>query len=145
MKNLTISLLFLLVVVIPVSLIDIREHKIPNLIIYPATILFLLIRIFIFGDPLFLGGGLIVFGFIPFFLIWYFTKGKMGLGDAKFSAFLALVLGIEKWFVLIFLSSFLALLFALTMIITKRMRRNTKIPYGPFLSLGALAALYIKF
>lgn len=144
MKHETISLLSLLAVTIPVSAIDIKKQKIPDIIIYPAIILFIIFRIWIYHDSLLAVLILPLAGFIPFFLIWYFTKGKMGLGDAKLSAFLALVLGMEGWFIMVFVSSLCALIFAGIMLWAKKMNRSSKIPYGPFLSLGALAALYIN-
>ncbi len=144
MKHETITVLSLLTVIMPISIIDIRKQKIPDIIIYPAIIVFLVIKIWIFNDSLFTVLLLPIAGFIPFFLIWYFTKGKMGLGDAKFSAFLSLILGIEQWFLMIFLSSLFALIFAGIMLLAKKMNRSSKIPYGPFLSIGALVALYIN-
>lgn len=144
MKHETITLLFLLVVTIPVSIIDIRKQKIPDILTYPAIGIFIMIRIWIFQNSLFAVFLLPVAGFIPFFLIWFFTKGKMGLGDAKLSAFLALILGMEQWFIMVFLSSLFALILAVILLTAKNIRRSTKIPYGPFLSLGALVAFFIN-
>jgi prepilin signal peptidase PulO-like enzyme (type II secretory pathway) len=134
------SLLILLLLTI--SIIDIRTKRIPDYLIYSGIVFFLSYNILIKKQSILILFTLIFTGFIPFFLIWYFTKGKLGLGDAKFSAFLALALGLRSWFVMVFASSFTALIFALYMLKVKKITGDTKIPYGPFLSLGALISLY---
>jgi len=143
MKNEVISIIFLLLILIPVTIIDIKTKRIPDVLTYSGIILIFFIKTFIESQAVFLSLILIGSGFIPFFLIWYFTKGKLGLGDAKLSAFLALVLGLRGWFLMLFLSSSIALIFAVTMLICKRMDKQARIPYAPFLSIGAIGALFL--
>ena len=143
MKQETLNLLLLILVTVPVTIIDLRYKKIPDVITYPGIILLLIIKTAVYRVPIYSSVILLVAGFVPFFLIWYFTKGKMGLGDAKLSAFLCLVLGLEGWFLMVFISSSTALIFALYMLWRKKIDRNARIPYGPFLSLGAVVSAFI--
>jgi len=137
------SQILLIISLLIISLIDIRTKRIPDFFTYSGILIVMSSRFLTDNQSLVNSLILILSGFIPFFLIWYFSKGKLGLGDAKLSAFLALVLGLKGWFIMLFLSSFTALVFAVYMMKIRRMNRDVQIPYGPFLSAGAVLSLYI--
>lgn len=136
--------LFLISITIPVAIIDQRSLKIPNLIIIPGIIAAMMIDFFYCHISVYEIIVSFLTGFMVFFLIFYFSKGKMGFGDVKFSAFLALVLGMEIWFVMIFLASFSALVFALIALKSGAVDRNSKIPFGPFLGAAAIVAFSLR-
>jgi len=139
-----IYLAILILIAIPISIIDIKTKKIPNKIIYPAIFIVLTLHILLFKNGIFESLILTLTGFLPFYLIRYFTKGKMGLGDAKYSALLALLLGYENWFIMIFLSSSTAVIFAVIVLKLGKMDKQSRIPFGPFLSLGAIVSQLIQ-
>lgn len=77
---------------------------------------------------------------LPFFLICLLGKG--GFGDVKFFAALGILLGWKK-LLLVFL---LAVVFGLIYIVFKKITADdikwkTKVPFGPFISLGTIVAL----
>lgn len=70
------------------------------------------------------------------------TRGKgMGWGDAKYVAFLGLALGFPNIVTAIFLAFFWGAIFSLILIFLKKRHFGQTIPFGPFLSLGALLTL----
>lgn len=70
------------------------------------------------------------------------TRGKgMGWGDVKYVLFLGLALGFPNIAVGLFLSFLLGAVFALFLILLGKKHFGQTIPFGPFLSLGALVAL----
>ncbi|MBB6478483.1 prepilin peptidase [Spirochaeta isovalerica] len=138
-----INLLLTLAVIIPVTIIDIKVQRIPRGIIFPAVILLYFVKVFYFHIPAITLLATLATGFLLFFGIWYFTRGKLGLGDAYLSGFLAISLGLEQWLIMLFISSMTALVFAVIMLKSGKLRRESRIPYAPFLSFGALLSLLI--
>jgi leader peptidase (prepilin peptidase) / N-methyltransferase len=69
-------------------------------------------------------------------------KEGMGFGDFKLLAAIGAWLGWKMLPVVILLSSFLGALIGIALIIFARHGRNTPIPFGPYLALGGLVALF---
>ncbi len=67
-----------------------------------------------------------------------FSGGKMGLGDVKYGIVLAGLTGIHSWILAVVISSVLALVFILILSVKDGSLYREKIPFGPFLSLGAV-------
>lgn len=143
MNHEILKLMLLLIVIIPVTIIDIKNFRIPRIIVYPAMLIAFILNIFLYKQPVANEIIAVALGFLPFYVIRIATKGKMGFGDVYFSAFLALLLGIERWFLMVFISSSLAIMFAIISIYAGKMDINAKIPFAPFLSFGALLSFYI--
>lgn len=84
------------------------------------------------------GGGLL------YAIAWgYYTfTGKDGLGggDIKFLAMVGAFLGVQGTLITIVLSSLIGSIFGIFMIFFKGKKGNTALPFGPFLSFGALIA-----
>jgi len=77
-----------------------------------------------------------------FFSLILITKGRgMGWGDVKYVFFLGLVLSAQGTIVAIFLAFLLGSIVSLVLIAIKRKHFGQTIPFGPFLSVGALLAL----
>lgn len=104
------------------------------------------------GEPDFLSGLLhsiygISVGFVLLRLVvWIgsliFRKEAMGLGDPKFLAMIGAFIGWKQVLLVIFLSSLLgALIGGLFVLIFRKNKKDTVIPYGPFLALGAYIAM----
>jgi leader peptidase (prepilin peptidase)/N-methyltransferase len=71
-----------------------------------------------------------------------FRKDAMGLGDPKFLAMIGAFLGWKQVLLVIFLSSSLgALIGGLFVILFRKNKKDTVIPYGPFLALGAYISM----
>ena len=68
------------------------------------------------------------------------SGGGLGLGDVKLSAPLGMWLGWEDLLLCLLLASVAGLLYGAWLLACRRMNRQTPLPFGPFLALGALAA-----
>lgn len=69
-----------------------------------------------------------------------FNKESLGDGDIKLMSIIGLALGLINSFLSLFASSVIALIFIL---INYKTRRNSIIPFGPFLLIGALIILFL--
>lgn len=77
-------------------------------------------------------------------LIHLITRGRgMGLGDVKFALFAGIVLGPTMSVVWLFMAFFIGAIVGLFLIIIRRARLGSEIPFGPFLSLSLIATLYL--
>lgn len=95
------------------------------------------------AEPLFSGvlmGVLIPLFFMALIII---TKGKgMGGGDVKLGAFLGISLGFPKGILAVSLAFFTGAGAALILIFLKKKKFGENLPFGPFLVLGSLIALF---
>ena len=66
----------------------------------------------------------------------------MGLGDVKLVFFLGLLLGYPDILVALFLAFFIGSIIGLGLIIVKKKKFKSEIPFGPFLIAGAFIALF---
>lgn len=98
---------------------------------------------FLTAQP-FLGGllsGLVIGGF--FYLLIIITRGKgMGGGDVKLGAFMGLILGFPHSFIALVLSFLTGAILAIFLLLSGKKKMGQAIPFGPFLVLGSLIALF---
>ena len=77
-----------------------------------------------------------------FALLFVISKGRwIGFGDVKLGIFMGLVLGAVKSFIALLGSYYIAMAVILPLLLTRRVGRNSHIPFGPFL----LAAFFLSF
>jgi prepilin signal peptidase PulO-like enzyme (type II secretory pathway) len=135
--------LFLLVAA-PISLFDIRELRIPDFLTLGGVILLVALELVLRQSTL----GVIALeccvGYGSFWTIHRLSKGGMGLGDAKFSALVAVAVGILPWVVAVLVASLAGLAFAACAILVLGKERKTRVPFAPFLTLGALVAMAVR-
>jgi leader peptidase (prepilin peptidase)/N-methyltransferase len=131
-------------VLAPIVLYDVREKRIPDVFVLPAIGVFLVRRIIEKSTPIHLVLVTGAAGFSFIFLLFIFSGGKIGIGDAKLSALIALALGLQCWMCALFIASFTGAAFALAMIACGRMTRKERIPFAPFLALGALPLFFFR-
>lgn len=85
--------------------------------------------------------GLAIGGFFLALVIG--TKGKgMGGGDIKLGAFIGLILGFPNALIAMMLSFITGAVFGVVMILIGRKKLGQVIPFGPFMVLGSLLALF---
>lgn len=137
--------LFLVTVLVILSAIDLQHQIIPNRVIYPSIPLALaamggvaLAR----GDAGIILRSLagLAIGGVPLGLLALFLPRGMGMGDAKLAAFTGTFLGFQQLTAL-FLAFLTGSLAGIALIAAGRRDRKSRIPFGPFLALGALLAL----
>jgi leader peptidase (prepilin peptidase)/N-methyltransferase len=80
---------------------------------------------------------------LPFFLLWYFSGGKwMGFGDVKLAIFLGLALPWPLWPVALMLSVFLGGGVGLVLLASGTKGLKSRLPFGTFLSVGAVLSIF---
>ncbi|HEX79027.1 MAG TPA: prepilin peptidase, partial [Dehalococcoidia bacterium] len=125
--------------------IDLEYHVLPNKLIYPGAIAALLFSIFlphlgiVPGIASAAGGCGIGLGI--FMLIALLSRGGMGWGDVKMTAFIGIVVGYPLIFVAILLAVVCGGLIAWLMIVTRVKSRKQGIPFGPFLAMAAMVTV----
>jgi leader peptidase (prepilin peptidase)/N-methyltransferase len=135
--------LLLIAVLVPVALIDLETRMIPNRITLPAAILAVvagaLTRPSGLPEQLIAGGA--AAGFLLIFLLAY-PRG-MGMGDVKLAGVLGLFLGRSVGVAILSGTLIGALAGAAVMArVGVSAGRKTAVPFGPFLALGGLIALF---
>ncbi len=75
---------------------------------------------------------------------WLFKREGMGGGDVKLLAMIGAFLGWKSVFLTIILSSFIGSVVGIVLIAIKGKNLKYAIPFGPFLSLGAVISLFYQ-
>lgn len=134
----------LVLILVPLTFIDLDHQILPNKITYPAVPIAIgLTAAFDLGrlpEHLIAGAGAFAFMFAA---VWVYPKG-MGVGDVKLAGVLGLFLGREVVPAL-FSAFLLGTVVGIGVMAAKGVRagRKTKVPFGPFLAVGALIGLYV--
>ena len=91
-----------------------------------------------------LGAGVGFFGTLAMALLGYalFRKEAMGGGDVKLMGGIGALLGWQGVITTIVFASVFGLIYSLYLMIFKGKKRGDAIPFGPFLSMGALINLF---
>lgn len=122
---------------------DLKYMEIPDEVMLPSLAV-ALIGSFHAATPSLgeaLSGAAIVTGF--FILQILLSRGKwLGGGDLRIGAFLGLILGLKLTLVAVFLSYLIGSVISIGLMLTGRLTRKSQVPFGPFLVLGTLMALF---
>ncbi len=132
-----------------ITFIDLEHQIIPDEITLPGLALGLLAGWLFLADPfqrasaLGLKASLLgaLVGFSLYYLIAVLSRGGMGGGDIKLMALVGAVEGYKGVLLSTLVGSFLGSLVGLYLMLFRGRGRKTKIPFGPFLALGALVGL----
>lgn len=126
-------------------LTDLDHKRIPNRILYPGTVVGLVLLAggaLLDGGAGDLGRGAMggVFYFSALFVLALIARGGFGFGDVKLAFMLGLFLAFRGWehlLVGIFLAFFIGGVIALALLLTRKKGRKDAVPFGPSLVLGA--------
>lgn len=135
--------LVLVAVLVPVALIDLDHRLIPNKITLPAALLAVALGLALrpAGVPEQLIAGAAAAAFLVVFALAY--PAGMGMGDVKLAGVMGLYLGRSVGVALlsgVFVAAVLGL--AIMARVGMASGRKTAIPFGPFLAVGGLIALF---
>jgi leader peptidase (prepilin peptidase) / N-methyltransferase len=125
---------------VAVSATDIRARIIPNVIVVPAAVIVVAAMTLLDPSPQWLLGALGASGFLLAAVIAY-PKG-MGLGDVKLALLMGAALG---WYVPVALMAGMMFAMVPSLVLMARhgaAARKMAIPFGPFLALGSVVALF---
>jgi len=126
---------------VPITLFDIAKLRIPDLLSLGGIGVAVLVKAFIVKEPLLDALVEAGVGFGVFWLIHLLTRGKLGLGDAKYSAFIALTIGMHAWLMTLAVASVTGLACGLILIGPCGVEKTARVPFAPFLTLGAVVSI----
>jgi leader peptidase (prepilin peptidase)/N-methyltransferase len=136
--------LVLVTFLVPIAVIDLDLKIIPNKLTGPAAVLAVALSAVLepsyLPEQLAAGAGALIFFLLPTLI---HQKG-MGMGDVKLVAVLGLYLG-RAVAPAIFIALILGIVVGAAIIAMKGISdgRRTKVPFGPFLAIGALVAFFV--
>ncbi|WP_405146734.1 A24 family peptidase [Sphaerisporangium sp. NBC_01403] len=124
------------------ALIDWRTQRLPDALTlpsYPILVLLLAPTGHLMAGLL---GGLALAG--VYAVLWFARPGALGLGDVKLAGLTGMLtgaLGLDAWITGAVGGQFLGALYAVVLLVTRRGTLRSQFPLGPFILLGALAAV----
>lgn len=148
----------LAITLLTISFIDLEFKIIPNVISFPGMAFGLLLGIIsqytrAFSYPItqsaldsllgfLIGGG----SFYLIGLLYYFFTKRVGIGggDIKLLAMTGAILGISSVYTTIFVGSLVGAVVGIALVAISGGGRHTEIPFGPWLSLGALFYMFFE-
>jgi leader peptidase (prepilin peptidase) / N-methyltransferase len=133
---------------IVITFIDLRHQIIPDVISLPGIPVFFFLAVFVMDLTVWesllgivIGGGSL---FAIAFLYEIITKREgMGGGDIKLLAMLGAFLGWKSLFFVLFASSLLGAVVGVAAMVMKGQDMKYAVPFGPFLSIAAVAYLFV--
>ncbi|WCB94537.1 Prepilin peptidase PppA [Baekduia alba] len=129
---------------VPIAVIDLDVKRIPNALTAPAAVLAIALGALLapsdLPEQLAAGAAALIFFLLPTLL----SKKGMGMGDVKLVGVLGLYLG-RAVAPAIFIALILGVVVGAAVVARKGATagRKTKIPFGPFLAVGALIAFFV--
>ncbi len=139
---------FLSVLLLTAFIYDLKYFIIPDRITFSAIVLtFLWIVVGFFLKHYtemqvlsFLFSGLASAFF--FFCLWFFSSGRaMGFGDVKLAFLLGLFLGYPVIIPALFVSFFIGALIGIILVLLRKKKMKSEVPFGPFLVMGTFIGL----
>jgi leader peptidase (prepilin peptidase)/N-methyltransferase len=132
---------------IAITFIDLDHQIIPDVISLPGIPIFFLAAVFVMNLRFFdaflgflIGGGIL---YTIAFVYELITKREgMGGGDIKLLAMIGSFLGWQSLLFVLLISSFAGAFVGITIMIVKGQDMKYAVPFGPFLSLGAVTYLF---
>jgi leader peptidase (prepilin peptidase) / N-methyltransferase len=146
-----LPMLFIFVsAMVVITFIDLEFQIIPDVITLPGIVLGLATAQFFLTDPFATNTTLgfvdsligCLAGGVAFYLIAVLSRGGMGGGDVKMMAMVGAFTGWKGVFLTTLIGSVTGSIIGIAMMIFTGAGRKTKVPFGPFLALGSLIALF---
>ena len=136
--------LALVTFLVPIAVIDLDLKRIPNALTGPAAVVAVVLGAIFepsyLPEQLIAGAAALLFFFLPALV----HKKGMGMGDVKLAGVLGLYLG---WAVVpgLFIALILGVVAGTAIIAMKGVSegRRVKVPFGPFMAVGALIAFFV--
>lgn len=131
---------FFCAVLVAISAIDFEHRIIPNRIVLPATVVVLLANTALHPSPRFALGAVGASGFLLAAALAY--PAGMGMGDVKLALLMGAALG--KTVAVALMAGMLAAMIPSLVLLARHGSKARKmgIPFGPFLALGSVVALF---
>ena len=129
-----------IVILIILAIIDLKKGIIPNRIVYPASIITIVLNLISSetGIVITLIGGVSLAGF---FIISSLLLKSIGMGDVKLALLIGLMTGFPEGIIALAGGIILGGVAAIALVLSKIKGRKDTMPYGPFLAAGAIFTL----
>jgi leader peptidase (prepilin peptidase)/N-methyltransferase len=133
-------------VLILVIVIDLEYRLILHAVTMPVTAFALLASILLSDNKILLAATGALVGFLFFFIVFlvgqrFFGPEALGFGDVTLSLTMGAMLGLQRVFFALILGIFLAGLWGLIALLSRRMGLRSKFAYGPFLAVGGIVMI----
>jgi len=128
-------------VLIVISFIDIDFRIIPNVIVLPFTVIGLALNIFFRSSVWWMPLAFSLGAFLFMLIIHLIYPRGMGMGDVKLSLMVGAFL-VNKVIMGLFLGFLIGAIYGLVLILIKKRKFKQAIPFGPFVSIGSIIALF---
>ena len=143
------ALAWLILIAVPLAFIDLAVHRLPDPLsaaAFTGTLALLAAAALAVHQPAYLARAAIGAAALTcfYFVLCLIRPGEMGLGDVKLAASIGLVLGWTGWQALLvgtFAGFALAAVYGSVLVAMHRASWTSQQPLGPFILLGALAAI----
>jgi leader peptidase (prepilin peptidase)/N-methyltransferase len=123
-----------------VAVIDLKYRLILNVLTYPAMAVIVLVHVLPGQNALgFILGGVLAFSL--FFATAWLKPGDLGGGDVKLAALIGFTFGFPQLLWALIVGAGMGGIASVLLLATKRGNLGSRIPYAPFLCLGAMVAL----
>lgn len=121
---------------------DLRYMEIPDRFTVPAMVFALAANLYLGVGIVSLGLGALVGG--GFFLMQYvLSKGKwIGGGDIRLGALMGLMLGLPSTIAALFVAYVVGAIYAAWLLATGRAKGESQVPFGTFLAVATIAAMF---
>ena len=147
--NLFFNSLYIAILIL-VIVTDLEHRLIFNKVIYAGTALALAGSFFVTNDEnnikLAIVGGIV--GFVIFYALYWFANKlygsgsiALGMGDVKLALMLGVMLGFHRIFFALFWGIVLGGVITLILLLSRRVTRQTALPYGQYLALAGIGML----
>jgi leader peptidase (prepilin peptidase)/N-methyltransferase len=145
-----VAFLYLAAISIALTAIDLDTHTLPNVIVLPSyvvVVVLLATASLLDSDP----GALLraAIGAVALFAFYFamatFYRGGMGLGDVKLAGVLGFAMAWAGWDVFAvgaFAPFLLGGVFGIALLLFSKAGRKTRIPFGPWMLVGAWAGIF---
>ncbi len=136
-----IGIVVLIAVLVPATYIDIKKMVIPDAVTIGGFVLGVMYG-FVIGDPMgalagaFMGSGVLLW--ICVISEYILKKETLGFGDIKLMGCIGAFLGYKGALCAIFMGSLLGSLYFIPLLFLKKMKTGSRVPFGPWLALGAV-------
>lgn len=122
------------------AVIDLRTRLLPNLLVYPGIVVALAAAPILPADGYLSGVIGSLAAFVAFAAIYFLAApGVIGGGDVKLAPVIGAALGIPYGLYALALGPLFIAVVAIPMIAARRWTLRSRVPYGPYLALGAAA------